>query len=140
MAEHTTATLTWQGDLRFLARSGSGHPVLIDSPSRPDFQGASPMELMLEGIAGCMAMDVVSILAKMKQDLVGCTVEVSGERAAGHPKVYTAIEIVFKLAGRGLEREKADRAVELSRTTYCSAINSLRPDIALTLRVELAEP
>jgi putative redox protein len=139
MAETSTATLTWQGDLRFLARSGSGWEVLVDSPARPECQGASPMELMLIGIAGCMAMDVVSIMAKMKQELLGCSVVIVGERAAGHPKIYTAVEIGFNLVGRGLERDKAERAVELSRTTYCSAINSLRPDTTVTIKIDLSE-
>ena len=139
MAETNRATLTWKQDLRFLARSGSGFEVLIDSPTRPAFQGASPMELVLVGIAGCMAMDVVSILSKMKQQLTGATVEIAGQRAENHPKIFTAIDIVCKLVGHGLELEKAERALELSRTTYCSAINTLRPDCKVNISVELGE-
>ncbi len=139
MAETTGATLTWQGDLRFLARSGSGYEVLLDSPSRPSIQGPSPMELVIEGIAGCMAMDVVSILQKMKQELTAATFEIVGQRASTHPKVFTHIDIICKLVGRGLDREKAERAAELSRTTYCSAINSLREDCTVNIVIELQE-
>ena len=139
MAETTGATLTWQGDLRFLARSGSGFEVLLDSPSRPAIEGPSPMELFVESIAGCMAMDVVSILLKMKQQLTGATFEIVAQRAPTHPKVVTHIDITCRLVGRGLEREKAERAAELSRTTYCSAINSLRADCTINLVIELQE-
>ena len=139
MAETNHATLTWLENLRFKARPDSGFEVVIDSPTRPDCQGASPMELVLIGIAGCMAMDVVSIMGKMKQELTAATVEIAGERAPNHPKIFTSIAIVFRLKGHDLEREKAERAIELSRSTYCSAINSLRPDSSVSISVELAE-
>jgi putative redox protein len=139
MAEKTQATLVWQQELLFSARSGSGFEIAMDSPIRPDFKGASPMEIVLMGIAGCMAMDVVSIMGKMKQELKAVTIEVAGERAPNHPKIFTAIELVYKLTGRGLEREKALRAIDLSRTTYCSAINTLRPDCTVRTSVELVE-
>ena len=138
MANETTAALEWTGGLQFVARSGSGHEVTLDSPSRPEHRGASPMELFLAAIAGCTAMDVVAILEKMREPLATLAVSIVGERAESHPKYFTAIEIVYKASGTGLNREKLERAVELSHERYCSAVASLRPDCRVTTRIELS--
>jgi putative redox protein len=137
MADHTSATLTWQGSHRFEARSGSGHAVVTESVGRAGHQAASPMELLLVAVAGCTAIDVVSILEKMREPLAALSVEIIGKRAEEHPRYFTAIEIVYRLQGAGLSREKAERAVQLSHSTYCSAVASLRPDCAITSRIEL---
>jgi putative redox protein len=97
------------------------------------------MELIVMGIAGCTAMDVVSILQKLRQPLSGLDVEIVGDRAEQDPKRFTAIAITYHVRGEGLEREKVERAVELSHSTYCSAIASLREDCKLTTRVEIVE-
>ena len=132
-------TLSWVKDLQFVAEDDKGHGIVIESKKDGTAAGFTPMQLVLLAAAGCMAMDVVSILSKMKQQLTGATVEIAGQRAENHPKIFTAIDIVCKLVGHGLELEKAERAVELSRTTYCSAINTLRPDCKVNISVELGE-
>ncbi|HNX49103.1 MAG TPA: OsmC family protein [Thermoanaerobaculaceae bacterium] len=133
------ATLVWQEGLRFEARSGSGHILLVDSSSRPEHQGPSPMEIVLVGVAGCMSMDVISILQKMQQPVTGLQVHIAGQRNQNHPKYFTAVELRFEVRGRGVARERVERAIELSRTTYCSAIGSLRPDCQITTTVEIIE-
>jgi putative redox protein len=141
MAEQTRAVLQWEGGLRFSATGErSGRTVVMDSPTREDRGGPSPMELLLMGVAGCTAMDVVAILEKMRQPLARFQVEIVGERAEQHPKYYTAITIVYRLWGDGLSREKVERAVQLSHETYCSALTSLRPDCRIASRIELQEP
>lgn len=135
MAESLKATLTWETGLRFSGHSQSGYALTIDSPAAPGHQGPSPMELMLLGVAGCTAMDVVAILDKMRQPLTRFDVTIQGARAEGHPKRFTAIEVVYSLHGDGLRRDKVERAVELSHSTYCSAAASLRPDIPFTTRI-----
>lgn len=137
MAEQTRAFLRWQGGLQFEAETGSGHRVVMDSPSRPGHVGPGPMELLLAGVAGCTAMDVAAILEKMRQPLARLEVEIVGTRAETHPKYYTGITIVYHLWGDGLTLEKVQRAVELSHQTYCSAMASLRPDCRVESRIEL---
>ncbi len=137
MGERTRAVLEWDGDLRFRARSGSGHEVVLDSTSRPDHAGPSPMELFLTGVAGCTAIDVVAILDKMRLPLTALTVEVAGERAATNPKRFTAIELRYRVRGANLPREKVERAVSLSLSTYCSAVASLHPDCRVTTAIDL---
>jgi len=97
------------------------------------------MELMLIGIAGCTAMDVVAILERMRQPLAALDVEITGERAEQHPKRFTAISITYRVRGQGLAREKVERAVELSHSTYCSAVVSLREDCKVTTNIEITE-
>ncbi len=138
MAEELKARLTWKGGMQFAATGEkSGHSVVLDSPAHEGCAGPSPMELLLMGVAGCTAMDVVAILAKMRQNLTALTVDIIGERAPTNPKYYTAITLVYRLAGEGLEREKVERAVQLSHQTYCSALASLRPDCRVTTQIEL---
>jgi len=139
MAVYTSAKLTWEGGLRFTGIPDSGHPVTIDSPSRPGHVAPSPVELLVVGVAGCTAMDVVSILEKMREPLTGLEVEISGERAEKHPKYVAAVSLRYRLRGRGLSREKAERAVELSHSTYCSALASLRPDCTVTTEIEIVD-
>ncbi len=139
MPEHNSATLTWQGEHRFEARSGSGHAVVTGSVGRADHDGASPMELLLIAIAGCTAIDVVSILEKMREPLGGLTVDIAGTRAVEHPRYFTAIEITYRAKGAGMSREKVERAVQLSHSTYCSALASIRPDCAVTSRIEIED-
>ncbi len=137
MAETTFARLSWVSGLHFEASSASGHSVAVDSVSRAGHAGPSPMELLLVAVAGCTAMDVVAILEKMREPLAGLEVALSGARAENHPKRYTSLEFLYTLRGSGLSREKAERAVELSHSTYCSALASLRPDCTVTTKIEI---
>jgi putative redox protein len=97
------------------------------------------MEMFVMGIAGCTAMDVVSILEKMRQQVSGLDVEIVADRAPYHPKRLTAISITYRVRGSGIARQKVERAVELSHTTYCSAMASLRDDCPITTTIEIAE-
>ena len=135
MAEQTTAALTWLGGAKFAARSGSGHTVLTESVATPGHEGASPIELFLLGVGGCTGIDVAAILEKMREPVTGIRVEVVGTRAETHPKFFTAIEITYRVAGNGVSREKVERAVHLSHSTYCSASASLRPDCVVTTKI-----
>lgn len=109
--------------ITFVGESGSGHSIVIDGP--PDVggadRGARPMELMLLGMGGCSAVDVMHILRKARQGVSDCVVEVSAERATEHPKVFTRVHLHFKVTGRGLSASHVERAVRLSAERYCSA-------------------
>jgi putative redox protein len=139
MAEITTANLTWAGGARFAARTGSGHDLVTESVAKPGHQGPSPMELFLVGVAGCTALDVAAILEKMREPVTAIAVAVAGTRAESHPKYFTAIELVYTVRGAGVSREKVERAVSLSHSTFCSASATLRPDCAVTTRIVLED-
>lgn len=117
------ARIKWVENATFLAESGSGHAVVMDGP--PDMGGrnlgARPMEMMLLGMGGCTAFDVVHILKKSRQDVTDCVAELEAERAETEPKVFTRIHVHFIVKGRELNDAKVKKAVELSAEKYCSA-------------------
>ena len=114
-----TTTVSWTGDgLNFQATLGSGYEFAMGSPAGP--QGGSPMEFLLAGVAGCTAVDVVSILRKMRQPIRQVTVEIQGARADAHPKVYTEITLVYVIHG-DVPVTAVERAITLSQESYCSA-------------------
>jgi putative redox protein len=137
VAEQTTTALTWKGGTRFVARAESGHEVVTESVALPDHLGPSPIELFLIGIAGCTAIDVAAILERMREPVTGIEVAAAAARAETHPKYFTAIELVYTVRGTGVSREKVERAVSLSHSTYCSAAATLRPDCTVTSRIVL---
>ncbi len=123
MTSTLNATVALVDGMRFEATLGSGHRVILDAASEVGGQdaGPRPMEMLLLGLGGCTGMDVISILRKMRQDVTGYEIRLSGERATEHPKVFTAIVVEHVVRGRGLSEESVRRAVELSATRYCSA-------------------
>ena len=136
------ATVDWTGDVRFEGRSGSGHRVAIDGP--PELggrnQGVRPMELMLLGVGGCTSFDVVNILRRGRQDLVGCVAEIDAERTDADPKVFTRVHFHFRVTGRALSPAKVERAIRLTAEKYCSASIMLeRAGVAVTHDYELIE-
>lgn len=117
------ATVKWVEDAEFVGESGSGHRITMDGP--PDFggknKGVRPMEMLLLGLGGCTAFDVVLILKKSRQAVEDCEVQVEAERATEDPKVFTRIHVHFIVSGQNLSEKHVARAVELSATKYCSA-------------------
>ena len=117
------ATVVWKGRLSFDGTADSGFTVPMGSAPRVggDNDGFRPMELILDGLAGCTAMDVISILKKKKQEVTRFEVEAEAERAQEHPKVFTKIKLTFFVTGRNIDPKAVDRAIELSSTKYCPA-------------------
>lgn len=124
----------WEEGLRFEGAGRGGQPVTLDSAAAA---GPSPMEAMLMGLAGCMGVDVVDILAKMRIPPSALEVRVEGDRRAEPPRRLTAVRMVFRVDGVAPDdRPKLRRAVDLSRDTYCSVLHSLRPDLDVDVRIE----
>ena len=121
------ASVKWKNDLSFEgnAESGFSIPLGTDVSVGGANDGFRPMELMLIGMAGCTAMDVISILKKKRQDVKVFEVKVNAERNEEHPKVFSKIIINYFVAGNAINPEAVDRAVELSETKYCSGIAML---------------
>jgi len=130
-----TASVKWVGAEQFLAVTPSGHAVPIDA-DREANSAPGPMEMLLAALGGCTASDVVTILRKKRQNLESLEVVVSGERAAEPPRVWTKLEIVYRL--RGTLDEKAVRdAIELSESKYCSVAAMLRKTAEIRFRHEI---
>ncbi|WP_350562306.1 OsmC family protein [Psychrobacter sp. CAL346-MNA-CIBAN-0220] len=121
MAE-TKASVTWQENKAFIGVSPSGHNVQIDADKE---KGASPMELILLGLGGCASYDVVAILQKSRQELVGVRCELTAQRAETVPAVYTDIHMHFVVTGDDIQEKQVERAIKLSAEKYCSASRML---------------
>jgi putative redox protein len=117
------ARVKWVDGMQFVGEADSGHGVVMDGA--PEIggrnSGARPMELLLIGMGGCTAIDVVMILRKGREPVTDCLVELSAERAPTEPKVFTRIHVHYKVSGRGLAPAKVERAIKLSAEKYCSA-------------------
>lgn len=120
--------------LHFEATTPSGFRIDIDSRVEPADApaGPSPMELQLVALGGCTAMDVASILRKMRQEVAGYEVGLTYTRAKAHPKVYTAVRIEHRLRGRSIGESQVRRAIALTITRYCPVFAMLFPKVAIT--------
>jgi putative redox protein len=101
--------------------------------------GPQPHRLLLLALAGCTAMDVISILRKKRQQVSGFTVAVQGIRAEQHPRVYTEIEVVYRVQGNAVDPLAVERSIELSKTRYCPVIATLSGVGTVTTRYEIEE-
>ena len=135
------ARIKWVEQVTFLAESGSGHAVVLDGA--PDDGGRNlgvrPMEMLLMGLGGCSAFDVVLILRKGREDVSDCVVELEAERAETDPKVFTRIHMHYKVTGRGLAPAKVERAIKLSAEKYCSASAIMAKTAVITHDWEVIE-
>jgi putative redox protein len=113
-----TARVKLIEDKTFLGTDAYGHATLISTNDGP---GVSPMQMLLMGVGGCTAIDVVDILRKQRQPLEGLEIEISGDRGEEYPKPWTAIHIHYIFYGEGLDPHKVARAIELSVEKYCGA-------------------
>lgn len=133
-----TATVKWIELDQFEGATPSGHAVPFDS-DREHNSAPGPMEMLLLALGACTATDVVSILKKKRQKLEGLEVVVSGERAAGPPRVWKQLEIVYRLRGQ-LDEKAVRDAIELSEGKYCSVAAMLKKTAAVTWRYEIQAP
>ncbi len=135
------ARIKWVEGRTFVGESGSGHAVVLGTAHGPEGRspGASPMELVLIGLGGCSALDVVHILEKGRQPIEDCSVELEAERAEAEPRVFTRIHMHFKVAGKGLGRAAVERAIQLSAEKYCSASAMIGKTAAITHDFEVID-
>lgn len=135
------AKVTWKEDLTFIGTADSGFNIQIDTKKTAggNDSGLTPMELLAIGVAGCTAMDVISILTKKRQDVTQFEVQVHAQRADEYPKKFTAMNIEYVVTGKEVDPEALARAVELSEEKYCSAIASLRGNVEFTHTLTIHE-
>ncbi len=135
------AKVTWQEGMSFTGTADSGFQLRLGAD--PEVGGANdgfrPLELMAVSLAGCTAMDVISILRKKQQQVTAFEVRVHAERAPEHPKVFTRLTIVYDVRGRGLDEAAVRRAIELTATKYCPAQAMLNKVVPTDLKYEIYE-
>lgn len=128
------AQVKWLDNMSFVGESDSGHSVVMDGP--PDDggrnMGVRPMEMVLLGMGGCTAFDVIHILKKARQDVVDCRIELEAERAETVPKVFTNIHLKYFVIGNDLDEKKVARAVSMTADKYCSVSIMLSKSVNIT--------
>ena len=127
------ATARWTDKERFLGIATSGHQIVIDAAKEKTAN--SPMELVLIGLCGCTAYDVVSILRKKREPFTSLEVHAQAERAPHPPSVYTEIKLVYRIAGR-VSHKAVEDAVRLSKDKYCSVSAMLQKTAKITSKIE----
>ena len=134
--------LEYLKDLQFRAFSDkdNGYSVLLDTSREVGGgdEGIKPTDLILVGLAGCSSMDIVSILKKKKQNITDYRVNVTGERAETHPRVFTKISIIYEIKGENIDEQAVKRAIDLSKDKYCSVWAMLKNtvDIEWSYKIE----
>ncbi len=133
--------IKWVQDVTFVGESGSGHSVVMDGAPEAGGRnlGVRPMELVLMGLGGCTAFDVMLILRRGREQVTDCVIELDGERAENDPKVFTRIVMRYIVTGRKLDRKKVERAVQLSAEKYCSASAMLAKTAQIEHAIEIIE-
>jgi putative redox protein len=135
------ARVSWLDGRAFVGESGSGHAVVMDGAPEHGGRniGIRPLEMLLIGLGGCTAYDVVMILERGRERITDVQVEVEAERAPTEPKVFTRIKLHYRVAGHHIDRAKVERAVALSAEKYCSASIMLAKTATLEHTIELVE-
>ncbi len=135
------AKVTWKQRLSFDGTATSGFTLPLGSKPEVggDNDGFRPVELLLIGLAGCTAMDVISILMKKRVEILSFEVNVHADRQEEHPQVFTHATIEYKLQGKNIDRSAVERAVELSETKYCSAQAMLAKSFPIDRKIMIEE-
>jgi putative redox protein len=136
------AKVVWSKGLSFTGSaevSGFSLPLGADPEVGGQNNGFRPLELLLVGLAGCTGMDVISILAKKRQEVTAFEVRAHAEQAGDHPRVFTRITIEYLLTGRNIDRASVERAVELSETRYCPAQAMLRKAAGIEMKITIRD-
>ena len=136
------AKVTWKGRMAFEGAASRGFTVPLDTLAAQggDESGFSPMELLLVGLSGCTAMDVISILEKKRQDVRGIELRVEADqRTDEYPKIYTEIRLHFVVTGFGVSPEAVARSIALSEEKYCSVGGMVRPEARIVTSYEVLE-
>lgn len=129
-------TLTWDKELIFVGRSQEGYEIEFDAHVQ---WGCKPTDALLLSLAGCMGIDVVMFLQKMRVQISDFKIDIIGERNPTPPQYFRAVEMVLSIGGKDLDPKKVERAVSLSHEKYCSVYNSLRKDMEVKVRYILTD-
>lgn len=131
------ARVTWVEDRRLVGVASSGHAIVMDGSEQKT--APSPMELLLLGLAGCTATDVLSILEKKRQQVTRVEVRAEGRRAENPPRVYTAIHLEYLICGHGVSDKAVQDCIRLSKDKYCSAAAMLGKTATITASYRIEE-
>lgn len=134
MSKHNHVVATWTGGHAFRGGRRNGVHIDIDGDG---VKGPGPVDTLLLALASCTSYDIVDILAKRRTPVASLDIDVVGDRADATPAKLTRIALTYRMSGAGIDREHAERAIDLAVTKYCSVGESLNPDITVEWTLEL---
>jgi len=134
-------SMDWKGGLKFTGTSRFGHEIIADGSKKVDGgeEGYQPLELIPFALISCTGMDVISIAKKMRQDVTGFILDVEVEQREEHPRLLTKAHITYNITGKGLDKAKIERAIELSEERYCSVRATISGVTKVTHSVNITE-
>jgi putative redox protein len=128
----------WVEDMSF-ETSVNDHPLILDAA--PDAggknRGPRPKPLLMVSLAGCTAMDIVSILKKMKVEIKSFNIQVEADITDEHPKRYTSVNLIYEFSGKDLPLDKIKHAIELSQEKYCGVNATLKNAIDISYEIKI---
>lgn len=132
------ARIKWLDNMSFVGESGSGHSVVMDGAPEHGGRdlGVRPMEMVLLGLGGCSAFDVIKILKKSRQDVTDCEIKIEAKRSHDVPSVFTHIKLIYLVTGNNLSEQQVNRAVSLSMDKYCSVTKMLEGSVDISYEIE----
>jgi len=135
------ANVKWNGKMAFTGTADSGHEVIMDANDKVGGEntGSRPTELVLMGLGGCTAMDVVSILSKMKQDVTDFEIKLHTDKTETHPKIFKDIVIEYVVTGHNIDQGAVEKAVMLSKEKYCGVQAMLRKAADIETKITILE-
>ena len=131
------AKLEWKEKMQFAGQAGSSPSVLLDNPDGKT--GPTPMEMLLMGVAGCTAMDVVAILKKMRVEIESLNVVVEGDLTDDYPKHFSRMHVIYEFTGKDLPVDKLQKAIDLSSEKYCGVSAVYRKAMEMTSEILIKE-
>jgi putative redox protein len=122
------ATVSFDRNLPLVGLNEKGHHTFFDATLDPESPAmyASPMEIVLQSLAACSLMDIISILGKMRKEVVTLEASLDAERAAEHPRVFTSVHVTYTLRSPDCSQADFDKAARLSIDNYCSVSAMLK--------------
>jgi putative redox protein len=135
-----TIKTSWLSDMAFEAEV-DGHKIYLDTAQEHGGKnmGPPPKQLMMVALAGCTAMDVISMLKKMRQEVEAFDVEVEGDRSDEHPKKYNAMKVIYHIKGKNISRKNVEKAVDLSTNRYCGVSANYSKAFPITHEIRIEE-
>jgi len=141
MVDPTSVSVRWVDGYTFLASNQKGCSILMDAPvDEGDVPfSISPAQTLLAALGGCTGIDVVSIMKKMRQDVTGLRIEVTGDRTPGYPKYFKEIHVKYVVEGKGIDKAALERAISLSEEKYCTVSNTVNGKAKVDWSYEIEE-
>ena len=132
--------VSWKGQMLFESVAPEGS-VMIDAAEEVGGQGKGlrPIAMMLTALAGCTAMDVASLLKKMRAEVDDFKIEVEANLTEEHPKVYDKVKVVYRFYGKDFKKDKIEKAIHLSSEQYCGVMEMFRKFSEVTIEIEYIE-